>query len=744
MSQQVSVRKSSNSSPRRGRTRLVTTAWLAAIVVPLATACAVLVPGSASAAGTDWTSYLNGPSHNSYNPSATSITPAGVDANNLQPVWRWVPPASTVSGASNAIMATPVVDDGVFYVGVEDGSFYAVSEATQKVLWSDFLGVDEPKPDGGCSAKPQGIIATATVAPDPVTGTLTVYVNGADGILYALNAATGDTIWQATVDTPSSTIDDYYSWSSPLVVNGSVYVGIASWCDLPVVQGGLKAFNQETGAQTAYFESAPSGDVGGDIWSSAAALADGSIIVTTGNEPGNAQECGGCTNFGPPPGPPPDQSMVHLSGSTLSVLDAWQVPKSESCGDCDMASSPTTFTADIGGVSTPMVGSCDKNGYYSALAQDDLAAGPVWQHSMGAAGANHECNAAAIWDGTDLIEGGGTNTTINGTSYLGSVQALNPSTGEPIWQTGLPGPVIGSCSEDGSGVVACGVYDADTPQDMGFYILSTSTGQILEHISTPLAFLFSEPVFDNNDLLLAGSNGFGVTAYEITTPGPAITAVSPSAVGVGQTTTVTLTGSGFTAPAEVFVSGTAVGSEHPATVVSPTKLTFVEATGPGVVAQLTNVTVIEPGSPADEAMTCGACLAVGSPTMTVSPSTLSPGTSGNTLTFTYSAGSGGVSSGVVKVAVPSGFPDAPSTTSTAAGYVTSTCGTVGLVGRTVKVTAVTLSAGKTCTITYGSKAGGGPGAVAPSTAGSYTFAASESATATGTPTALASSPVVTT
>ena len=60
--------------------------------------------------------------------------------------------------------------NGVFYVGVEDGSFYAVSEATQTVLWSDFLGVDQPEPDGLCSPTPQGITATRAVAPDPVTG----------------------------------------------------------------------------------------------------------------------------------------------------------------------------------------------------------------------------------------------------------------------------------------------------------------------------------------------------------------------------------------------------------------------------------------------------------------------------------------------------------------------------------------------------------------------------------------------
>jgi outer membrane protein assembly factor BamB len=909
----------------KGRSGVVSRS-LFALMVTLVIAATVITAGSVSAqasSSTDWTSYLNGPSHSSYNAAATSITTAGVNAGNLQPVWRWVPPASTVSGATNSFKATPVVSNGVFYVGVEDGSFYAVSEATQQILWSDFLGVDQPKPDGLCSPTPQGITATATVAPDPVTGTMTVYVNGANGILYALNAATGAIVWQATVDTPSTTIDDYYGWSSPTVANGSVYVGVASWCDLPVVQGGVRAFDQETGAQTGSWNTVTPPNAGGDVWSSVAALPNGSVVASTGNGPGNAQECGGCTNFTGPPGPLHDQSIVRLGGSSLNLLDAWQVPTGQACGDCDFGGSPTVFTADIGGVSTPMVGACNKNGTYYALAQDDLAAGPVWQDQIEEGGANRECDAAAIWDGTDLIQGGGAPTTIGSTTYLGSVQALNPSTGQPVWQTGLPGPVIGSCSEDGSGVVACGVYTADTPQDMGFYILSAATGQILEHISTPSSFLFSQPVFDNNDLILTGNDGIGVTGYEMTTPGAPITSVVPNVVQAGASTTVTLTGSGFTAPAEVFVSGTNVGGEHPATVLSPTQLSFTLAPTSMALSQLTNVTVVEPGSPEDVAMVCNACLDVnsqlqitatsplpagtqwqnydqsigimggatpyatsiisgqmppglsldqsgnltgvitsagtytftvqvtdsstptpqvvtatytlvvaaasepqaitftstnpspvtlgaptytptatassglpvtitldsassgctlsggvvsfvaagtcvidanqagngtyaaapqlqqsitinsGAQTMTVSPSTLSAGSKGNTLTFTYTAATGGISSGVVEVAVPTGWPDAPSLTSSKAGYVTSTCGTLSLVGRTIKTTAVTLAAGQTCTIIYGSKAGGGPGAVAPTAAGASTFTASESSTSSGTPTALATSPVVT-
>ena len=137
-----------------------------------------------------------------------------------------------------------------------------------------------------------------------------------------------------------------------------------------------------------------------------------------------------------------------------------------------------------------------------------------------------------------------------------------PRLGSPSGRRDYRARPIGSCSEDGQGVVACSVYTGDTPEDMGYYLLNASNGQVIEHISTPGAFLFAQPVFDNNDLIVAGRNGIGVTAYEITTPGAPITSVSPSTITAGVTSTITLTGSGFQSGAKVFVSGTLVGGQH--------------------------------------------------------------------------------------------------------------------------------------------------------------------------------------
>ena len=561
-------------------------------MVGLASAPATAQPASPSAAqpGADWTSYLHDASHSSYNAAANSITPSSI--GNLQPVWRWIVPVSPNAG-STTLLASPTVYDGVVYIGAEDGYFYAVDEATQQVLWSDFLGLVLPTTCPG----PQGIISTATVANDPVTGNPTVYVFGPDGHLYALDAATGAVVWKSVVDTPSQTVNDYYSWSSPLVANGDVYIGVSSDCDSPLVPSGVVSFNQSTGAQVAKWDSLPPGQIGASVWSSAAEAADGRIIAATGN---------GYNSSGQPAY---DDSVVALDPNTLSVLDSWEVPQPQQVKDGDFGASPTMFTATIGGVPTPMAGICNKNGTYYAFRQDDLAAGPVWQDTITVPypGGAQECDAAAIWDGTNLIEGGGAPTTIGGTTYQGSVQSLDPATGAPVWQTGLPGTIVGSPTEDGAGIVAAQTYQSSTGQ-LGVYLLSAVTGAILGFIPTPHSRLFGQPVFAQNDLLIGGSPSIGLTAYDITVPGPPITNVSPSVLGQGTTSTVRLTGSGFTGSPKVFISGDGVSAGTP-TVVSTTELDVRVKVGGSASLTARDISVIEPGSPPVADM-CTGCLTV--------------------------------------------------------------------------------------------------------------------------------------
>jgi outer membrane protein assembly factor BamB len=551
------------------------------------------VPASAQGSG-DWPGYLFDPGHSSYNADATAITTGNLA--NLKPVWQWF---ESQALHNRELYGSPTVVNGVVYIGSLSGNFYAISESTHAVLWSRFLGVS---PASTCGSA--GITSTAAVANDPTTGQ-TVYVNAPDGHLYALNAANGDILWQATVDTPSTTQDDYFSWGSPLIANGHVYVGISSDCDAPLVPAGVVAFNQDTGALQATWHSLSGGVAGASVWTTPAesTLNDGSIFATTGNAGGTTQ-------------PLYAESLVRLSGDNLSLLDAWQVPVSQRSSDADFGGSPTVFTASINGTPTPMVGACNKNGIYYAFKQNDLHDGPVWQWQMATAYDTKpftgQCDAAALWDGTNLIEGGGNNTTINGVNYEGSVQSLDPATGTPVWQTGIPGNVIGSPTEDGAGVVAAQVFRSATNQ-LGVYLLDAATGKILDYITTSPSPVWAQPVFANNDLLIAGASAIGLTDYEITTPGAAITNVTPNAISIGGTRTVTLTGSGFSGTPSVFVSGTLVPASS-VTVLSPTSLQVKIHASTGAATGPRDITVIEPGP---ISYSCSSCLTI-DPAPTVS------------------------------------------------------------------------------------------------------------------------------
>jgi outer membrane protein assembly factor BamB len=558
----------------------------------------------------DWSSYLGGASHSSYNPAATSVSVAAVA--NLQPVWQFHPqpelPNSTAAGLTTDD-ASPVVYRGVIYVGLEDGYFEAISEKTGQPIWSTaslpFLGVE---PATTCGGGGLGVISTATVATDPQTGDPVVYVNAPDGYLWALNAVTGATLWKAVVGIPAALTggpDNYYAWGSPTVANGKVYIGIASNCDVPLVKAGVLSFNQATGKQIAYWDSLPPGLTGASVWSSVAVLPDGNVVATTGNAVGN-------NNI------PDSESINILDGTTLKLLGTWQAPQTQASGDSDFGGSPTVFTAYPNGVATTMVGACNKDGVYYALRAGDMSAGPLWTHRMGVPTTGalaNECDAAAIWNGKYLIEGGGSQVTIDGTQFQGSVQALNPTTGKPIWQTGLTGWIVGSPSEDGAGVVAAPVlYSTFGATGVyGVYLLSASTGRILKFISTEPRGVFAQPVWDGKYLLVGDeASPLPLTAYAVTTNSGSVS-VSPGSVSANTTVTLTLTatgGAGFNAasPPNVIVSSTQVVVESVSVTSSTTLSVQVKVLGDAVSGGALDVTATNPDL---TAYSCTGCLAVG-------------------------------------------------------------------------------------------------------------------------------------
>lgn len=120
----------------------------------------------------------------------------------------------------------------------------------------------------------------------------------------------------------------------------------------------------------------------------------------------------------------------------------------------------------------------------------------------------------------------------------------------------------------------------------------------------------------------------------------------------------------------------------------------------------------------------------GTGTLATTIGVVAAGSTGNTLPFTYTSPPGGISNGEVTLTIPTGW-SAPALSGTSPGYTTSTAGSLAVAGQTVTVSGLTLSAGSTFTINYGSKGGGGPGAAAPSTVASQIWQAQEESSTVG-------------
>lgn len=470
------------------------------IIVALTTAfVATIAPLAAQ--NSDWPGYLFDNGHSSHNALATAITPA--NASTLVADWTFVDPQPTIQGQPVAgLYSSPTVFNGVVYIGSNTGNFYALDEETGAMLWQQLLGFTTAMTCTG-----HGVTSTATLATDPVSGSLTVYVGGGDGYLYALDAATGNIVFRVFVTDVGTTQNLGFIFGSPTIVQGRVYLGWSSSCDNPLVRSGIKSFDQHTGTLLRTFFTGASGTTGAGVWSTAAT--DGrSVWITTGN--GNAAHA---------------FAIIKLNANNLRFQAEWVNPAGND--DLDWGSSPTLFQARINNVRTQLVGANGKDGFFHVLDANHLENGPVWSFQVGTTqdfsiGA---CLAAPIFDSTSRrLFVGSNQTTINAQVFKGSIRAFNPADGSVIWETGLTGgPVMGSPTLNGAGVLAAGTYNIVDVTQNAVYLLDASNGNILTTIHQRNTLVFAQPVFSGSHLFIANAGGVGSSFGKLT-------ALTPSAL----------------------------------------------------------------------------------------------------------------------------------------------------------------------------------------------------------------------
>ena len=336
--------------------------------------------------------------HNTHN-AATEHTINTDNVGRLRQKW-----AFTTSGD---VSATPTVANGTVYAPDWGGKLWAVGAKSGREVWShsvsDYTGI------AGDASRTSPAYANGRL----VIGTgLEGAFQGAD--VVSVDARTGAKQWATKVDDHPAAIIT----GSPTVADGVVYVGMSSReepLDPPYsFRGSVTALSARTGKILWKTYTVPEGYTGAAVWGSQPVVDSkrGLLYVGTGN------------NYSTPPGvcvnpvqtdctpASPDNHVdailalnlrtgaVEWSRPTLTA-DTWTLPSPNGAPDYDFGTSPNLYTTVIDGKRTELLGIGQKSGIYYALDPDTGEV--VWQTKVGPGGSLGGITWGAATDGKHVF-----------------------------------------------------------------------------------------------------------------------------------------------------------------------------------------------------------------------------------------------------------------------------------------------------------------------------------------------------
>jgi alcohol dehydrogenase (cytochrome c) len=253
----------------------------------------------------------------------------------------------------------PVVVGGTMYITTSADEVEALDAATGAVKWTYTPKVNFYLAVAGGGG---GVPINRGVA----VANGRVYLTTFDDQLVALQAATGEKLFETEIADPSQ---GYSETASPTVHGNTVYVGSAE--SDAGLRGFVAAYNATTGQREWRFYTVPApghgwvpaqgNHGGGDVWTAPTIdPATNTVYVGTGNPSPDLilSGRGGCD--------PHVDSVVALNASTGALKwahtevcpDAW---------DYDSHQSPMYFELTVGGKTTEAVGHANKSGIYTVL-----------------------------------------------------------------------------------------------------------------------------------------------------------------------------------------------------------------------------------------------------------------------------------------------------------------------------------------------------------------------------------------
>ena len=201
---------------------------IAAGLAVAATALVAPAAGAGAATSSDWPTYQQSTVRDGYNAAETTLTASSV--GKLKKVWG-------ASGAGS-ISDQPVESGGDVYWGSWNGDVHAATVAGAS-LWTTSTGTTT---HSDCDPGTAGVASSGAVGTAGSTPAL--FIGGGNSTLDALNLSTGKILWSTRL----GTLNSAFTWSSPTLYNGDVYIGIASLGDCPLIQGKLFKISEATGA----------------------------------------------------------------------------------------------------------------------------------------------------------------------------------------------------------------------------------------------------------------------------------------------------------------------------------------------------------------------------------------------------------------------------------------------------------------------------------------------------------------
>ncbi len=376
------------------------------------------------------------------------------------------------------VSARPSVVDNVVYVPDWGGNLWALDAKKGTAIWSHQFS-------------DYGLPANTNSRTSPAVSNGVIYVGTQEGAwLLAINAKTGNLIWKTQLETPAN---DPFAivTASPVVVQGVIYTGVASLEEGVAAnpaypcckaRGSVLAIDAKSGQILWRTYTVPTGYTGGGVWGGNLAVdaTRGSVFVGTGNnyshptDPaylaciaggGTAVECTSPANH--------VDAVLALNTTTGAIkwahravnwnqqyvgvvngTDDWNVaclvgfaPGQGNCPtsagpDYDFASAPNliTYTTASGSQKT-ILGAGQKSGIYYAFDPDTGAL--LWQTQVGPGSALGGMEWGAAFDGkriyVSIANLYGIPTNVGG---AGSWAALDPETGQILWQVGDPNGAI--------------------------------------------------------------------------------------------------------------------------------------------------------------------------------------------------------------------------------------------------------------------------------------------------------------